>query len=187
MNWLDILLVLIVASSVVTGFLKGFARVGIGFVAAIVGILFGLWFYGNAGALIQDLIGSRPVANLVGFILVFGSVLILGSMFGALVAKVFRWVGLGWMDRLMGGAFGVVRGVLIAAGVLLAIMAFAPAKPSSVAASRVAPYVVGAAGAFAALAPRELKDGFHETYGHVRKIWDEAMKQGVKRLPVEQF
>ena len=46
MSLLDLLLIAIVGGSVVSGFLAGFARAGVGFAAAVTGILFGFWFYG---------------------------------------------------------------------------------------------------------------------------------------------
>ena len=74
-NWLDILLGFILALSILGGFAKGIARTGIGFAAVIVGILCGLWFYGSVGAMMIGFIGSRPVANLVGFLAIFVSFL----------------------------------------------------------------------------------------------------------------
>ena len=45
MNLLDLLLAVIIGISVATGFMAGFARVGVGFVASISGLIFGFWYY----------------------------------------------------------------------------------------------------------------------------------------------
>ena len=39
MNWIDLLLLIVIGASVLTGFAAGFARVGVGFIAMIVGFL----------------------------------------------------------------------------------------------------------------------------------------------------
>ena len=68
---LDLLLGLIVISSVMAGFVAGFARVGIGFCAAIAGMVFGFWFYEIPAAWIHKFIDSQTVSNVLGFLVVF--------------------------------------------------------------------------------------------------------------------
>src|ERR1700692_2762384 len=105
MSWLDILVVAIVGFSVLTGFNGGLARVGIGFAATVLGILFGFWFYGVAGSHVADYVSSRPIANLLGFLLVFGLFVLAGALVGRILAKLFKWVGLSWLDRLLSAGF----------------------------------------------------------------------------------
>ena len=58
-----------------------------------------------------DYVSSRAIANLIGFFVdLRGAVLMLGAIVGRILAKFFKWVGLSWLDRLLGGAFGLVRG-----------------------------------------------------------------------------
>ena len=71
MSLLDLLLIAIVGGSVVFGFMAGFARAGVGFLAAITGMLFGFWFYGIPAAWIQDYVTSPAFSNLAGFFVVF--------------------------------------------------------------------------------------------------------------------
>ncbi len=52
----------------VTGLLAGFARVGIGFLAAISGVLFGFWFYGIPADWFHQLRQLvDALSNLLGF------------------------------------------------------------------------------------------------------------------------
>ena len=71
MNWLDVVLLLILAVSVVASFRKGFSREVIGLVSVVLALLLGTWFYGTASALLQPYLSSRSVANFAGFFLVF--------------------------------------------------------------------------------------------------------------------
>ena len=174
MNWVDYLLLGIVGCSVVSGFMAGAARVGIGFIATFVGIFAGFWCYGLAASHIVDYVSSRALANLIGFVLIFSGVLLLGALIGRLLASLFRWIGLSWFDRMLGTAFGFVRGVLVAIALVTVLLAFAPAPPPpSIVDSKMLPYVVDASNVLAAATPHEIKDAFRETKEKVRKIWDD--------------
>jgi membrane protein required for colicin V production len=186
-NWLDIVLAIIVGGSIVAGFMRGFARVGIGLAATIVGLILGIWFYGTAGAFLLPYVSHRGFAYLAGFILVFFGVLLAGSLVGWMLAKLLRWAGLGWLDRLGGAAAGLLRGLLMAIGLVMALVAFSPKPPPAVVESRLAPYVIDAAHVLVAVAPRELRDGFHAGYERVKKIWSDAVQKGIRELPQQEL
>jgi len=172
LNWIDILLAIVIAVSALTAFAAGFARAGVGFAAMIVGLFAGFWFYGVAGSYVLDYVSSRAIANLIGFFVIFFGVLIIGAILGMILAKFFKWVGLSWLDRLLGGACGLVRGFVIAAGMATVLLAFAPSPPPrSVVDSRLLPYVINVSGVFAALTPHEIKDAFYATKDKVRNEW----------------
>jgi len=174
MNWVDFLLILVIGLSVLTGFAAGFARVGIGFIATLLGIFFGFWFYGVAGSYFLDYVSSRAIANLIGFFVIFLGIVIIGAIVGHILARFFKWVGLSWFDRILGGAFGLVRGVVIAAALVTVLVAFAPSPPPhSITDSKLMPYLIDASNIFAVLTPREVKDAFEDTKDKVKRAWSE--------------
>ena len=174
MNWIDILLLLVIGFSVLSGFTAGFARVGIGFIATILGIFLGFWCYGIAGAYVLDYVSSRAIANLIGFFVIFIGVVLIGAVVGQLLARLFKWIGLSWLDRLLGGAFGAVRGMVIAVALVTVLLAFAPSPPPrSVVDSKLMPYTLEASHIMAALTPREIKDAFEDTKDKVKRTWSE--------------
>ena len=174
MNWIDLVLAIVILVSVLTGFTAGFARVGVGFIAMLVGLFCGFWFYGLVGVYVQDYVSSRTMANLIGFFVIFFGLLIVGAIIGMILAKLFKWVGLSWFDRLLGGAFGLVRGLVIAAGLVTVLLAFAPTPPpGSVVNSRFMPYMVNVSELFAALTPHEIKDAFYTAKDKVKSEWDQ--------------
>lgn len=188
MNWLDIVLVIVIGVSVVDGLAKGLARAGLGFAAVILGLFGGLWFYGTVGSYLADYVSSRRLANLIGFFVIFLGIVLIGALLGRLLEKLFRLAHLSWLDRLLGGAFGFLRGVLVAAVIVLAMMAFAPKPPPrAVAHSRVAPYVIDAARVMAAAAPYEVKEGFRQSYDKIKRFWSDAVKKGTRMLPEEEI
>ena len=183
MNWIDILLMLVVGVSILSGLAAGFARVGVGFIAAILGIFFGFWCYGLVAAYVLDYVSSKAIANLIGFFVIFTFVLLVGAIIGRALAKFFRWAGLSWLDRLLGGAFGIVRGLIIAVALVTVLMAFAPSPPpASVVNSKLLPYLVGASDFFAAMTPHEIKDAFRDAREKAEKTWREHSRKEVEGL-----
>ena len=179
MNWLDIVLGIILAWSVAAGVARGFTRAIIGIVTSVLAIVLSIWFYGPAGAIVQDYVSHKTVANILGFFAVFGVVSLGGTLVGWSAAKMFKWAGLGWLDRIMGAGLGLLRWVLVAIVVVMILCAFTRTPPpQSVVESRVAPYVLDASQVLSYLAPKELKAGFDESYGKIRKLWDELWKRG---------
>jgi membrane protein required for colicin V production len=185
MNWLDAVLLLILALSVVGGFRKGLSRQVIGLVSVVAAIVLGLWMYGLAGAYLEPYVSSRRMANCGGFALVFCAVLVAGNLAGFLIGKMLRITGLSFFDRLLGASFGVLRGTLIAVALILGLMAFsAEGKPPGlVVRSRVAPYAMGAARVFASMAPHEMREGFRRTYGEVKSAWNRTVEKKLRETP----
>lgn len=185
MNWLDIVLLFILAVSVVTSFRKGFSREVVGLVSVVLALVLGIWFYGSVAGFLQPYLSSRSVANFAGFFIVFCGVVMLGSAVSFAIGKFLHVTGLSIVDHALGAGFGLLRGTLIAIALVMGIMAFRSGEqpPAAVVHSRMAPYVVDAARVVAAVAPHELKEGFRRTYGQVKSAWGKAVEQGIHRLP----
>ncbi|MCU1334436.1 MAG: Colicin production protein, partial [Bryobacterales bacterium] len=182
MSLLDLLLIAIVGGSLVFGFLAGFARAGVGFLAAVTGVLFGFWFYGLPAAWIHKYVSSPAFSNLAGFLLVFLACVLLGGLIGKLLSKLFKWTGLSWLDRLMGAGFGLVRGAVAAVAVVSVLMAFTPKPvPSWMTGSFLLPYAIDTSNVLAALAPRPLKDALNQTVGELRQAWNDEVHKSQKR------
>ena len=182
MSLLDLVLIAIVGGSVVFGFLAGFARAGIGLLAAITGVVFGFWFYGIPAAWIHKFVSSVAFSNLVGFLVVFFACTVLGGLIGNLLAKLLKWTGLSWLDRLMGGGFGLVRGGLAAVAFVSVLMAFTPRPvPAWMTGSALLPYAIDMSNVIASLAPRALKDPVRDTVREIRQAWDDEVRKSHQR------
>jgi len=171
-TFIDFILLAAIIGFAAKGLAGGFARVGVGFIATIVGIFCAFWSYGIPSAWIMPYVNSRPIANLLGFAVILGAFGIAGGLIGLALAKIFRWVGLSWLDRLGGAAFGFVQGLVIAIAIVTVVVACSPTPPPDmVARSTVIPYLLGPSNVMAAMIPRELRDSFHDTTDKVRKAW----------------
>lgn len=179
MNWLDVVIAAVVLLSLVTSVLKGLTRELVSVAAAVAGILGALWWYPEVARRLEPYTSNLAVAGFAGFILIFFAFLLLGWAISKILASLVKASGLRWFDRILGAAFGLLRGMLIAAALVLAIVAFAPGKRpiESVAESRLAPTVLQFARAIVALAPHKLKDGFQNGLDRVHQVW--------RQLPAE--
>ena len=183
MSLLDLIVLLFIAASVVGGFGAGFARSGIGFLAAVFGVMCGFWFYGIPAATVHKYVHSVTASNLIGFFVVFFGLIFVGALIGKLLSKLFKWTGLSWLDRLMGAAFGLVRGALAAVAFIAVLLAFTPKPtPNWMVNSTVLPYAIDASNMLAALAPNVIKEAFRDSVREIRKIWDEQLREARLKL-----
>jgi membrane protein required for colicin V production len=175
LNWFDILMLVVIFASVASGLKAGFARVTIGLISAIVGLLFALWFYKIPSAAIRPYLSSDTVASILGFVIVFGVVVAVGALAALILASIFKWIGLSWVDHLLGGAVGLLRGALVVAALVTAVVAFAPSPtPTFLNESSMLPYAESVASAIAAMAPKDLKDAFDQQLDNIKQFWPGA-------------
>jgi len=85
----------------------------------------------------------------------------LAGMAGRIVRWALKEVGLRWVDRLLGAAFGLVRGLVIVTAVLLALATFAPGT-RLLRDSQFAGYFLVAGRGASWLAPAEVRRKFRE-------------------------
>ena len=125
MNAIDLVLLLVIAASALLGLMRGF----VGVVASLAAWLAATWCAFRYGGHIAFLLSNdgQPGATglLAGYALAFFGVLVAVSLVGWLMRKLLQSVGLSGLDRMLGLAVGVLRGVLVAC-VLVLLMAFSP-------------------------------------------------------------
>ncbi len=176
LNWLDIIFAIILLISMAMSLRRGFTREVVGLVTSALALILGMWFYADAGAFVESWVGSRSAANLVGFFLVAGSVVLLGAIIGRMVSRFLSTVGLSLADRLLGGAFGLIRGLLLSIALLTAVTSFGPflsggSAPDVVVHSQLAPWLLEASRLGVAIAPPELRQRFRRYYGQTTQLW----------------
>lgn len=122
MNILDIILLICFVPAVVQGFRKGF----ISQVIAIISIIAGVWLSFHFATVVstwlsQYIQGSEQVMKVVSFALIFIAAIAVLALLGKLIEGVVKLVMLGWLNRLLGVIFSLLKAGLI---VGLCIMAF---------------------------------------------------------------
>lgn len=183
LNWFDIALIVVILWSAIAGLRAGFARVVVGLAATLAGLIAGFWFYRLVAAKLAPFVRTPAIADLLGFFAIFLGVMILGALLAAMLARFFHWIGLSWIDHLLGGAAGLVRGILVIAAFVAVLVAYAPSPmPRFIESSRVLPYVSEVSLWLSDLAPHELKEAVREQMENLEELWRRAREKG--SLPV---
>ena len=93
--------------------------------------------------------------------------MIVASLLGRLLRHTASAIGLGFVDRLLGAAFGLVRGALLGVALLLAATSFLPSAPW-IENSHLAPYFLRAAHAVSFVMPSDLKQRLLDGLDHLK-------------------
>ncbi len=125
--WVDAVVIAALVLSFGLGIFRGIVREILSLSSWIVSIWLAYLFGDNLAIVIVPWLESERLSSLIGYLVVFVAVLVLLSLVVALLFKLFRVVGLSGIDRLLGGLFGCLRGVVIVA-LLLFIAEWTPAS-----------------------------------------------------------
>ncbi len=121
MIWVDYAIGFLLMTSAIFGLLRGFIKEAFALLSWVAGIGVGLYYSRDVAVLLQSAIGS-PMARLsAAFAALFFLTLILGKLISYLLNQLGEKPALTASDRLIGMLFGLARGaVLVALLVLLA-------------------------------------------------------------------
>ena len=119
MTLFDLVVLVIVGLSVLLSVIRGLVREVLALAAWVVAFLAANVLAGEIAPWLPDAIPTEEFRLLAGFVGVFLVVLIAMSMLAIMVSKLVKSAGLGLEDRLLGGAFGLARGLLVVMVVVL--------------------------------------------------------------------
>ena len=148
MNWVDLVVLVIVAFSGMLGFLRGMVREVFGLAAWIGAAIAAIWFFPQFQGVARRAIANPDVADPVAFGGVFLLVLIVLSLVARLLGGAVRKSALGGLDRTLGLVYGLARGGAIVVAAYLIAGAVEPVDhwPDQVLEARVLPSIyLGAA------------------------------------------
>ena len=114
MNWIDAIIVIILILSLVTGFTNGFVKEVASLAALILGIWGAIKFSAFTAEKLYDYFDmTRRYVGVIAFIVTFGVIVVIIHFIGILVDKIINAASLGFVNRLLGIVFGLIKSVLI--------------------------------------------------------------------------
>ena len=161
MNALDWIILAVIMLSVFTAATQGFFFEVFSLAGTVIGYLLAAWGYGVVAPWFSTYVKSEAIADLAGFMTIFFAVVLIAGIIARIVRWAVREVGLRWVDRFLGGAFGLVRGVVIVTVGVLALTAFAPDSPQLTRSGLAGYFLVAGRGA-SWLAPSAVRQRFRE-------------------------
>jgi membrane protein required for colicin V production len=159
-NPLDWILVAILFASMTIGWWRGVVRTVLGVVGLLGGFALALGSYLSIGAWMHERhwINSQPEAEAVAFVGLAVLVIVAMQLVSRLMQTAVRKAGLGYLDRTLGGVFGLVRGVILAIALLILPTTVAP-QWKLVTTSVLSPYFLAVAHDVSFLLPRSFRFG----------------------------
>ena len=114
MNFIDAIIIIILAFAVIRGFTNGLVKEVASLAALILGIWGAIKFSDfTAGKLYDYFNMTGKYVGIISFVVTFGIIAIVIHFIGVLLDKLLEAVALGFVNRLLGMVFGLIKSVLI--------------------------------------------------------------------------
>jgi membrane protein required for colicin V production len=152
----DWVLIALLLYSTIRAFLRGFLLEVFSLVGLIAGILLAGWNYSVLAMSFTRLNMSLAAARIVAFLLIALGVMIVCGLAGKLLRSGVSAIGLGFIDRLLGAAFGLARGCLLGVALMMVLAAFGP-RWNWITNSQLAPYFLVGAHGVSFVVPHDLE------------------------------
>lgn len=158
-NPADLTVAVLVILSGIFAMARGFVREVLSLASWVGAALVTLWGFGLARPYARGLIANALLADIVTGAVLFIVSLIVFSMIGGGIASLVRGTGLNAIDRSLGFAFGLLRGILLVAVMWLGVAWAIPAgdQPVWLREARTRPLVEHLADYIRGFAPPELR------------------------------
>ena len=122
MNYFDVLVFIILIYGLLSGFFKGFIVEIAGVVALILGILGSFKFSNVLGDTIEVFIDwDSKTIQIVSFILLFIFIIYSISLLAKMITKTLNLIALGWLNKILGGFFGILKWAVVLSAFTLII------------------------------------------------------------------
>lgn len=171
MNALDVIIGLILAYTLIRGVFRGLVEEVASICGVFAGIYGAVFYYPQAAAFLSRWISEAAYRNIVSFLVIFGLIFIVVGVLGILIKYLLNITSLGWLDRLCGVAFGGIKGVLMAAVLLMALTAFLPRGVPLIKESQLAPHVNQIATRLAKIVPQDMRQKFFGKMKELENAW----------------
>lgn len=156
----DIVILAVMAISLVFGLFRGLLRELLSLVSWVLAFWIAYRYSANVAEIIDRALQNPTLSQAVSAVLVFVIVLVALMVLTSLIAKVFKATGLAGIDRILGGLFGLGRGVVILLAALILASHTGAVEQDWYNASTMIPMFDRALDWMAAYAPAEALEGF---------------------------
>jgi len=130
MNWIDLIIVVILILSMVSGFINGLIREAASLAALILGIWGAIKFSSFTAAKLYDYFDmTGHYVGIIAFLITFGIIVVAIHFVGVIADKIADAANLGFVNRLLGIAFGLFKSVLIMSVIFVVLNALDARRP----------------------------------------------------------
>jgi membrane protein required for colicin V production len=128
--WIDVVIISLIALSAILSLFRGFVKEALALLTWLVALWVAMAFYEEFATWLSQWIAVPSAQKVTAFAILFICVLLLGAIVNYLAGKLVDKTGLTGTDKMLGIVFGVARGtVIVAILVLLAGLTPLPQDP----------------------------------------------------------
>ncbi len=171
MNSFDILVSIIFGFCLIRGIFRGLVKE----LSSIIGVMAGYYaaysYYPYVAKFLSKWVSVVDYSRLIGFLVVFTVVFLIISILGVIIKYLMSIAFLGWVDRISGGIFGFIKGLLIASVLFIVFTTFLSKNASLVKDSIVAPHLSHLSMQMAKIVSKDMKHEFTEKIEGLKKAW----------------
>lgn len=180
MNGLDIAILCILGFTLIRGVMTGLIQSVSGVIGSVAGFYAAYFYYPSLSEFLKQWMEPGTVLNMVSFFAIFCGVLIAVTILGRILKWLMKIVFLGWVDRLGGGAVGLLKGGIIVSVLVIALTSFLSPKSPLLKDSAVLPYVSKVSELMMEIVPADFKGNSFklnmETLKKIREKAEEKLK-----------
>jgi membrane protein required for colicin V production len=177
MNGLDWVLIGLGVFCILRGFFRGAVSQVIGIAGVLGGFIVAAHFYQSVGAQLRQAFPQFNASAMVSFIVLFFLTWFCVGVVGFWISKTLRKTGMAFLDRLMGGAIGFAKALILVLILVSAMTLFASPKSRLLAGSTLTPYVYSMARAVVQATPQNVQKIFEEKRKELERFWMERKEQ----------
>jgi membrane protein required for colicin V production len=129
MNWLDVVIILILAGGLASGYKNGF----VGEIASLAGLILGIWgavkFSWWTADLLEGIGLKFSLMPVISFIVTFLVITIIMQILAGIVSKLLEAIALNWINKIAGIVAGVFKAAVFVSVILLVLDAVSDRHP----------------------------------------------------------
>lgn len=113
MTSFDYLVLAILGLSIVLSVMRGLVLEALSIVGWVLAFFVAKSYASQLVPMMPEAIPTESLRVMAAFIMVFLATLLISSLLSIALASLFKKLGLGWLNRALGGLFGLSRGIII--------------------------------------------------------------------------
>lgn len=113
MNWVDVMILVIVAVSTFSSLRAGFLRQASALIGFVVGIYAALSYNIALANSLRSYVGDPTIARIAAFVLILITVWVISALLAGLASEMLKAIGMAWADHFLGMLTGLLIGLLV--------------------------------------------------------------------------
>ena len=159
MNWIDFIIIAIVAWFTYSAFHAGMIREVITIVGAVFAVALAGLFYTELSEDVEVAVNDKQTAEIVAFGMIFGATVLASQLFALFLKQAASLLLLGLMDSIGGAIIGILKGaIFVEVGLIIAITFTSLGLERAVDNSAIAPFFLDFMPVLKHILPGEFKN-----------------------------